>query len=97
MAVRDYAGWRLLRTQNGVLVSTGVSLCVGKYPMRKRYALYVIRGGRSYPLAYFRSERHACEAMDLLEDFMRPVDVPERLIHDTSRVAREPDSVGSGA
>jgi hypothetical protein len=50
---------------------------VGRYPLRKRFALYVQRGSRTYPLAYFRSEELAREAMELLDDFLQPIDPPE--------------------
>jgi hypothetical protein len=69
---RDHAGWGLAEYEGGVLQSAKIALHIGFYPLRSRMALYVVREGRSYPLAYFRSPDAAREAMDLLDMFMDP-------------------------
>lgn len=78
MADREHAGWALRNTLDGKIVGLPVAaLHIGRYPMRKRMALYVTQQGRSYPLAYFRSPRHAAEAMDLLDQFIQAQPEPD--------------------
>jgi hypothetical protein len=73
---RDHAGWGLAEYEDGVLQPAKVALHIGSYPLRSSMALYVHRGSRSYPLAYFRSPAAAHEAMDLLDMFMQPQEDP---------------------
>ena len=76
MAAEIHAGWGLYDSRDQVCQGRPrFALHIGRYPLRKRIALYVVRGGMSYPLAYFRSERHAREAVDLL-GYLIPAEEP---------------------
>jgi len=75
-AAEIHAGWGLYDSRDQARQGRPrFALHIGRYPLRKRIALYVIQDGRSYPLAYFRSERHAREAVDLL-GYLIPAEEP---------------------
>lgn len=54
-------------TQDGVTRS----VCVGRYPMRKSYALYVMEPGLSRVVTYLRSRKEAESMAKLLEALAR--------------------------
>ena len=53
----DWHGWSVGRD----------SLHVGPLPHRKRVALYVLHGSVLRPLAYFRCEADAIDAMEMID------------------------------
>lgn len=59
MNAMDWWGWSETESKAG--------LHIGPLPGRKRIALYGKRQGTIRALAYFRSEEHAREALELLD------------------------------
>ncbi len=48
------------------------SIHVGKFPNRKRIALYVEKESTIYPLAYFVGEKEAYATLQMLDELIQP-------------------------